>query len=170
MIKNAAGNNFPFISVYLPRETAAVSTNRVSKGRHVAAFLIINMKPTILSLLCLSALTFSAVAEDNSAATPTPADNSGRNVRDRDGGTKTSGDQSNDSGDIKITAAIRRAVMKDDSLSMTAKNVKVITADGVVTLRGPVKTEAEKMAIAKHAEANAGDAKVMNQLEIEASK
>ena len=128
------------------------------------------MKRTAITLLCLSALTLSVVAQDNSNATPTPADNSGRNVRDRSGKTKTSGDQSNSSGDIKITAAIRRAVMKDDSLSMTAKNVKIITADGVVTLRGPVKSAAEKQTIARLAEANAGSAKVMNHLEVKASK
>ncbi len=128
------------------------------------------MKRTLFTLLCLGSLTLSVMAQDNSDATPTPADNSGRNVRDRADDAKTSGDQSNSSADIKITAAIRRAVMKDDSLSMTAKNVKIITADGVVTLRGPVKTAAEKMAIAKHAEANAGGAKVMNELEVETSK
>ncbi len=126
------------------------------------------MKRTALTLLCLSAFTLSLLAEDN--ATPTPADNSGRNIRDRSGETKTSGDQSNSSGDIDITAAIRRAVMKDDSLSTTAKNVKIITADGVVTLRGPVKTAQEKATIAKLAEANAGGAKVMDQLEVEASE
>ena len=53
---------------------------------------------------------------------------------------------------------------------MTAKNVKIITADGVVTLRGPVNTGAEKMTIAKLAEANAGGAKVMNQLEVKTSE
>ncbi|CAN5476171.1 hypothetical protein BH20VER3_BH20VER3_14210 [soil metagenome] len=125
------------------------------------------MKRIVLPLLCLSALTFSVVAEDSSSVTPTPADNSGRNVRDRSGDTKTSGDQSESSADIEITAAIRRAVMEDDSLSMTAKNVKIITADGVVTLRGPVKSAAEKKTIGKLAHANAGDAKVMNELEVE---
>ncbi|MGI8957276.1 MAG: BON domain-containing protein [Chthoniobacterales bacterium] len=128
------------------------------------------MKRTILSLLCLSALTLSVVAEDNTAATPTPADNSGRNVRDRNSDMKTSGDQSNSSGDIKITAAIRRAVMKDGSLSMMAKNVKIINAGGVVTLRGPVHTDAEKMTIAKLAEANSGSAKIVNELEVKTSK
>ncbi|MEO5754644.1 MAG: BON domain-containing protein [Chthoniobacterales bacterium] len=128
------------------------------------------MKRTFLSILCLSALTLSVVAEDDSAATPTPADNSGRNTRDRSGETKTSGDQSNSSADVDITAAIRRAVMGDDSLSMTAKNVKIITADGVVTLRGPVQTAAEKATIAKLAESNAGGAKIMNQLEVKASE
>ena len=126
------------------------------------------MKRITLSILCLSALAVSAFAEDNS--TPA-ANNSGRNERDRSGDTKTSGDQSNSSADIKMTAAIRRAVMGDDSLSMTAKNVKIITADGVVTLRGPVKTAAEKAAIAKHAMAVAGDhAKIENQIEVEAAK
>ena len=126
------------------------------------------MKRITLSILCLSALAVSAFAEDNS--TPA-ANNSGRNERDRSGDTKTSGDQSNSSADIKMTAAIRRAVMGDDSLSMTAKNVKIITADGVVTLRGPVKTAAEKAAIAKHAMAAAEDhAKVENQIEVEAAK
>jgi osmotically-inducible protein OsmY len=93
------------------------------------------MKRISLSLLCLSVLTLSAVAQDQS--TPA-ADNSGRNQRDRSMETKTSGDQSESSADINITAAIRRAVMHEDSLSMMAKNVKIITADGVVTLRGPV--------------------------------
>ena len=60
--------------------------------------------------------------------------------------------------------------MKEDSLSMTAKNVKIITADGVVTLRGPVKSAAEKRTIAKLARENAGEAKVENQLEVERSK
>ncbi len=125
------------------------------------------MKRIPLFLLCLFTLAFSAFAEDNS--TPA-ANNSGRNERDRSGDTKTSGDQSNSSPDIKMTAAIRRAVMHDDSLSMTAKNVKIITADGVVTLRGPVKTAAEKAAIAKHAMAAASGAKIDNQIEVEAKE
>ena len=126
------------------------------------------MKQSALTFLCISTLALTAVAQEHS--TPTPADNSGRNARDRSGETVTSGDQSNSSADIKITAAIRRAVMKDDSLSMTAKNVKIITADGVVTLRGPVKTAAEKATIAKLTEAHAGSAKVVDQLVVERSK
>ena len=83
---------------------------------------------------------------------------------------KTSGNQSNSKEDTKTTADIRRAVMKDNSLTMTAKNVKIITADGVVTLRGPVKTDAEKDAIAKLAMSAANGNKVDNQLEVKASK
>lgn len=126
-----------------------------------------NMKRTILSLLCLASLTFSVFADDN--ATPA-ANNTARNERDRSGETKTPFDQSNSSAETDMTAAIRRAVMKDDSLSMAAKNVKIIVADGVVTLRGPVKTAAEKAAIEKHAMSAAGKAKIENQIEVEAAK
>jgi osmotically-inducible protein OsmY len=128
------------------------------------------MKRTILSLLGVATLAFPVLAADNDKATPAPADNSARNERDRSGETKTSGDQSNDSADVQTTAAIRREVMKDDSLSMTAKNVKIITANGVVTLRGPVQTAAEKAAIAKHAKAAGGKAKIVDQLEVKAAK
>jgi hyperosmotically inducible protein len=121
------------------------------------------MKQITLAILCLSAVATFAFAEDNS--TPA-ADNSGRNKRDRTGETQTSGDQSNSSEDTKTTAAIRRAVMHDDSLSMTAKNVKIITENGVVTLRGPVKSAAEKAKIAQLAQSAAGQAKIENQLEV----
>lgn len=124
------------------------------------------MKRITLSLLCLSAFTLSAIAQNTPAA-----DNTGKNERDRSNQTKTSGDQSNSSEDVKMTAAIRRAVVKDSSLSTMAKNVKIITADGVVTLRGPVKSEAEKAKIAELAKSSAGNAKkVDNQLEVKASK
>ena len=124
------------------------------------------MKLTTLSILCLSALAVSAFAQDQSSPA---ADNSARNERDRSSETKTSFDQSNTKGDTQITASIRRAVMKDDSLSMTAKNVKIITENGVVTLRGPVKSEAEKTKIAELAKSAAGQMKIDNQLEVKNS-
>lgn len=123
------------------------------------------MKQIALSLLCISAFTLSAIAQDT-----VPADNTKKNQRDRSGETKTSGDQSNSSEDVKITAAIRRAVVRDHSLSMTAKNVKIITAKGMVTLRGPVKSDTEKAKIVELAQSAAGNAKIDNQLEVKASK
>jgi hyperosmotically inducible periplasmic protein len=95
-----------------------------------------------------------------------PADNSGKNVRDRSGGTLTSGDQGNSKGDLEITQAIRKAVMADKNLSMDAQNVKIITTDGIVTLRGPVKSAEEKSTIGEKAKAVAGVMRVDNQLEI----
>ena len=123
------------------------------------------MKQITISIFCLSLFTLSALAQDTPAA-----DNTSKNQRDRSGETRTSGDQSNSPEDIKITASVRRAVVGDDSLSATAKNVKIITADGTVTLRGPVQSEAEKAKIAELAQSAAGNAKIDNQLEVKASK
>jgi hyperosmotically inducible protein len=123
------------------------------------------MKTITLSLFCLSLFALSAIAQN-----APDADNTKKNERDRSGETQTSGDQSNSQGDVKTTAAIRRAVVKDPSLSNMAKNVKIITANGTVTLRGPVKTDAEKAKIAELAQSAAGNAKIDNQLEVKASK
>jgi osmotically-inducible protein OsmY len=124
------------------------------------------MKTISLSILCFSVLTVSILAQDNSSPA---ADNSDRNERDRSGESQTSGDQSNSSGDIKTTAAIRRALMHEDSLSMTAKNVKIIAENGAVTLRGPVMNQAEKTKIVELAKTHAGTARVEDQLEVKAS-
>jgi osmotically-inducible protein OsmY len=99
------------------------------------------MKRTLLTLACLSAFTLAAAGADNEKSKP---DNTATNERDRSGETKTSGDQSNTSADLKVTQAIRQALMKDSELSTTAKNIKIITTNGQVTLRGPVKTAQEK--------------------------
>ena len=80
------------------------------------------------------------------------ADDTGRNVRDRDGLTMTPSDQSNDPNDLKVTREIRKALVADDSLSTTAKNIKIITVHGKVILRGPVANVQEKKKIAKMAQ------------------
>lgn len=94
------------------------------------------------------------------------ADNSGLNVQDRDDATKTSGDQSESEADRTITQNVRQAVVADDSVSTNGKNVKIITVDGTVTLRGPVKSEKEKTNIGARAQQIAGVKRVDNQLEI----
>jgi len=60
--------------------------------------------------------------------------------------------------------------MHDDSLSMMAKNVKIVAENGAVTLRGPVKSAAEKAKIAELAQNAAQGAKIDNQLEVKASE
>jgi len=108
----------------------------------------------------------AAFAAENEKAEP---DNTARNDRDRSGETQTSGDQSNSQSDLKITQAIRQALMKDSELSMTAKNIKVITANGQVTLRGPVKTAQEKTKIDQLAKSAAGGAHIDDQLDVKGS-
>jgi hyperosmotically inducible protein len=93
-------------------------------------------------------------------------DNSGRNVRDRSGDTKTATDQSENEADRTISQNIRKVITADDSLSTDAKNVKIITNDGAVTLRGPVKSEKEKADIEAKAKQIAGVKSVDNQLEV----
>jgi hyperosmotically inducible protein len=124
------------------------------------------MKRTLLALACLSAFSLAAVAADNKKAEP---DNTATNERDRSGETKTSGDQSNSSADLKTTQTIRQALMKDGELSTTAKNIKVITANGQVTLRGPVKTAQEKAKIDQLAKSAAGGVQIDNQLDVKGS-
>ncbi len=99
------------------------------------------MKRTLLALICLSVVSLAALA-GNEKAKP---DNTATNERDRSGETKTSGDQSNSSAD------------------------KVITANGHVTLRGPVKTAQEKAKIDQLARSAAGGAQIDNQLDVKGS-
>jgi len=104
--------------------------------------------------------------EKQVSQTAVEPDNSGRNVRDRDNQTKTSGDQGENEADRTISQNIRQALTADDSLSTNAKNVKIITNEGLVTLRGPVKSEKEKVDIEAKAKQIAGVKNVDNQLEI----
>jgi hyperosmotically inducible periplasmic protein len=121
----------------------------------------------LASILVLSAslLVLGTVANAQDSA-PVAPDNSAVNVRDRSPAAMTSGEQSNAKSDVELTREIRRAVVKDPSLSMLAHNVKIVTANGNVTLRGPVKTEEERTAIASKAQEIAGADKVDNQLEV----
>ena len=123
---------------------------------------------TIIVLLFLTLLVVACSknrSEDKQVSRTEP-DNSGRNVRDRDDQNKTTGDQSENEADRTITQNIRRAVTADDSLSTNAKNVKIITNNGTVTLRGPVKSEKEKAEIEAKAKQVAGVKGVDNQLEV----
>jgi len=115
----------------------------------------------------LLALTLSfAVAQEKKG----DADNTDRNKRDQSGKTKTPMDQSNDAADIKLVATIRKMVVDDKSLSATAKNCKIITNGGRVTLRGPVNSAEEKATVEAHAAMTAGKDKVENQLEVKAAQ
>ena len=124
-----------------------------------------------ITLLLLSMVLIVGCSKNRSedkqvSQTAVEADNSGRNVRDRNDQNKTTGDQSENEADRTITQNIRRAVTADDSLSTNAKNVKIITNDGTVTLRGPVKSEKEKAEIEAKAKQVAGVKRVDNQLEV----
>jgi hypothetical protein len=96
----------------------------------------------------------------------TDADNTRRNVRDRDNRTLTPLDQGNSQADVNITAQIRREIIAGKNMSVNARNVKIITIDGRVTLRGPVNTAEEKRLIGEIADRIARSENVDNQLEV----
>lgn len=88
--------------------------------------------------------------------------------------TKQNKDQTNPSADQQkmnptdraLTQKIRKAIHEDSTLSTYAHNIKIISQDGKVTLRGPVRSEEEKSNIEAKAVAVAGQGNVTDQLEI----
>jgi hyperosmotically inducible periplasmic protein len=93
-------------------------------------------------------------------------DNTGINERDRSGTAITPIEQNENQKDIDLTANIRKRVV-DTKLSVNAQNVKIITQDGKVTLRGPVRSAEEKQQIDQIAGFVAGIGNVDSQLEIQ---
>jgi hyperosmotically inducible periplasmic protein len=102
------------------------------------------------------------------AAPPAP-DNTAVNVRDTDRETRNPKlpiDQKETQADVDLTAKIRQEVLKIEDLSINARNCKIITSDGHVTLRGPVNSATERELIVKTARQIAGEANVDDQLEV----
>jgi hyperosmotically inducible protein len=96
-----------------------------------------------------------------------PADNTKVNQRDQNSAEPTADQQKENSSDRQMAAQIRRAIVKDKSLSTYGHNVKVIVQNGAVTLKGPVKSDDEKQAIeAKAAQVAGGADRVTDQLEV----
>jgi hyperosmotically inducible protein len=100
---------------------------------------------------------------------PAP-DNSKTNQGDASKDAVTAEQQKTNQADRNTTRQIRSAIWKDKSLSTYAHNIKIITQDGKVTLKGPVRTEEEKAGIAAQAAAVAGAENVSNQLEVAPAK
>jgi hyperosmotically inducible periplasmic protein len=105
-----------------------------------------------------------------SAGAQTPPDNTKVNKRDQAKGAATADQQKENPNDREITQKIRRALMDDKTLSTYAHNVKVITQDGQVTLKGPVRTEDEKKTVEAKATEVAGVGRVTNQISIAPAK
>src|SRR5262245_12769012 len=96
----------------------------------------------------------------------TPPDNTAVNQRDAAPHAKTPIDQKENQADINLTARIRQQVLDVKDLSMDARNAKILTADGMVTLRGPVKSADERETLDRIARDVAGKGNVDNQLEV----
>jgi hyperosmotically inducible protein len=104
--------------------------------------------------------------QQGSKPSQSPADNTKVNERDRNQAEPTADQQKENSSDRQLTQKIRRAVVEDKSLSTTAHNVKIISQNGSVTLKGPVKSEEEKQTIETKATQIAGQGNVKNEIEV----
>ena len=123
---------------------------------------VLNGAFSMLALSALLAVGTVVVAQDTS---PAP-DNTKTNERDRDSSQPTADQQKESPSDRDITRDIRRSITQDKSLSTYAHNVKIIAQNGMVTLKGPVRSEEEKSTIEAKAAQIVGKDKVTNQLEV----
>jgi hyperosmotically inducible periplasmic protein len=95
------------------------------------------------------------------------ADNTRMNQQDRNSNEATADQQKADRSDREITQQIRKSITSDKSLSTYGHNVKVITQNGMVTLKGPVRSEEEKKAVEAKAAEVAGADKVTNEIDVQ---
>ena len=123
------------------------------------------MKRTVIGTLAVFLLAcLGAIAQD--APSQTAPDNTKVNERDRHPAEQTADKQPEHTSDRDLAKQIRQTIVKDDSLSTYAHNIKVIVKNGSVTLKGPVRSDEEKQAIVAKATSIAGDGKVTDQLEV----
>jgi hyperosmotically inducible protein len=122
------------------------------------------MKNTAL-LVTLAAL-FGAAGPIKAQDKGTAADNTEVNKRDRKTGAVTADQQKENQGDRELTANIRKVLMDNKEMSTYAHNVKIVSVNGMVTLKGPVRSEDEKKAVEAKATEIAGAGKVKNMISV----
>jgi osmotically-inducible protein OsmY len=126
-------------------------------------------KSAVLSTLFITIFAGGALMQAQESKT-TPADNTKVNKRDRKKGAVTADQQKENAADREMSAKIRKALMDDKNLSTYAHNVKVVAHNGVVTLKGPVRSEEEKKAVEAKAAEVAGADKVQSSISIRPKK
>ena len=118
--------------------------------------------------LWLSLATFAAAAP--LLAQQPAADNTKVNKTERADSQPTADQQKNNRSDLATTRDIRRSIVGDKALSVYAHNVKIITRQGQVTLKGPVRNEGEKQTVEAKATEIAGVGHVTNDVSIAPAK
>jgi hyperosmotically inducible periplasmic protein len=122
------------------------------------------LSTTLMAVLLGSIGLLGARQPDSTRQAP---DNTKTNQRDRSQNEPTADQQKENQSDRELTAKVRQALVKDKSLSTYAHNVKIIAQDGIVTLKGPVRSEEEKTAVEeKAAQAAGGTDKIKSELEV----
>ncbi|HET9241665.1 MAG TPA: BON domain-containing protein [Oligoflexus sp.] len=123
---------------------------------------------TTVAILGISnPVAFATDAPGSTQTTNAPApDNSAANAKANSETGITAQEAGNTESDVKLTAKIRQALVKDKKLSTYAHNVKIITENGQVVLKGPVKSQAEKQDVETKAGRIAGVDRVRSELEV----
>lgn len=138
-------------------------------SRELTVNKINHVSKTILQIglcVCLVGGTWTAVyGQDSSGQQPAP-DNTKTNQRDNNKAEPTADQQQENQSDREMTRQIRKSIAQDKSLSTYAHNVKIISQDGMVTLKGPVRSDEEKAAVEAKAADIAGKDKVTSRLEV----
>jgi hyperosmotically inducible protein len=119
-----------------------------------------------LFLVLFSSLTVIWAQDADTKQSQQAPDNNKINQRDRSKSEPTADQQKENRSDRELARQIRRAIVKDKSLSTYAHNIKIIAQGGMVTLKGPVNTQEEKQAIEAKAAEIAGQGKVTNEIEV----
>lgn len=135
----------------------------------------LSLKRSVISALGLSAIMISglaaplAVAADNTTS-KVPADvapdNSKVNKRDRHPNELTADQQTSNKADVELIRNIRRSLTADNSLSVNAQNVKIISQSGRVILKGPVKNADEKATVERIASDIVGRDRIASELSV----
>ncbi|MDP9127338.1 MAG: BON domain-containing protein [Pseudomonadota bacterium] len=146
----------------------------MTTSKFVKALLI----PGVLSTACLLAafapipvptnpdLSTQVAMTQDSDVDNAHVDNSRVNQRDRSAQEPTADQAGNQLSDRDVMQKIRQAIIADKSLSTYGHNVKVISQNGKVTLKGPVNSDQEKASIEAKAVDVVGDGNVVNNLSV----
>jgi hyperosmotically inducible periplasmic protein len=119
-----------------------------------------------LTLALLLGAWSPAILPAQSTSTKKP-DNTANNKGDQKPGALTADQQKMNATDRDLTAKIRRAIMANKSLSVYAHNIKIISQNGIVTLKGPVRSDEEVRAIMASAIEIAGGDNAVNQMTVQ---
>lgn len=124
----------------------------------------IGARSVVLCAAFVAGTGVTGFAQD--ASSTTKPDNTKMNSKENRKSAVTADNSKNDKEDVKLTAAIRRAIHSDKQLSTYAKNIKIVVRSGTVTLTGPVRSEEEKKAVVAKATEAAGKASVNDQITV----
>jgi hyperosmotically inducible protein len=146
--------------------TCKLKVERRATSRTASSFATLKSMRRPKVLLTLLLFGAAAFSQGQAPTAGTKPDNTEVNKRDRNSGEATADQQKMNAADEELTKKIRQSIMADKSLSTHAHNIKIISQNGAVTLKGPVKSDSEKQAVVAKAAAVAGTDRVTDQLSV----